>query len=234
MQATLEEVQDLVDRFRAWRWSHLFVANLRILLGFAFLPAGIKKVLYQPFTDPQNTGAFHDFLHAFYATGAFYQFVGVVQLVIAVLLMTQSYAALGALMALPVITSITVFCWSTGVVPTAIVTTLMLCANLLLVVWDVDRWMPILRRADRPSRGGRKVAAQPAPSLIDLSLWRACGAAILVVYGLACLAYGGVYRPRSLDLGEPAFYVLPLIALIPVVTLIVEQRRRAREASKDV
>lgn len=223
-------MQDLVDRFRAWRWSHLFVANLRILLGFAFLPAGLKKVLYQPFTDPGNTGAFHDFLHAFYATGVFYQFVGAVQLVIAVLLMTQTYAALGALLALPVISSITVFCWSTGVVPTAIVTTLMLCANLLLVVWDVRRWMPLLRRADRPSRGARNVAADPDPPPIDISLWRACGASILVVYGLTCLAYGGVYRPRGLDLAEPAFYVLPVIALIPVVTLIVERRRRGRDA----
>ena len=93
--ATLSRVKRLVDSLHARRWSHLAVANLRILLGFAFVPAGLKKVLYQPFTDPQNTGAFHDFLYAFYATGAFYTFVGGIQLIIAVLLMTQTFATLG-------------------------------------------------------------------------------------------------------------------------------------------
>lgn len=211
-----------MDSLRAHRWSHLLVANLRLMLGFAFVPAGLKKVLYQPFTDPQNTGTFHEFLHAFYATGEFYQFVGAVQLLIAVLLMTQTFATVGTLIALPVITCITVFCWSTGVVPTAIVATLMLWGTLALVVWDVDRWLPLLR----PS----SVAMTPdiaTTQLIDPALWRACGAGILVFYGLTCLAYGGVYRPKGMDLSSPAFYALPLIALFPIVTLLVEERRRA-------
>lgn len=211
-----------IQRLQAQRWSHLVVANLRILLGFAFLPAGLKKVLAQPFTDPGNTGTFHEFLHAFHATGVFYQFVGGVQLVIAVLLMTQTFATLGALMTLPVITTITVFCWSTGVVPTAVVTTMMLAGTLVLVAWDAERWLTVIDPDVHPSPG----AGNAGPP-IDSSLWRACGAGILGVYGLACLAYGGVYRPRGLDLGNPAFYALLLIALFPVVTLILEQRRRS-------
>jgi len=222
----LGRLRPLVERFRARRSAHLFVANLRILLGFAFLPAGLKKVLGQPFTDPRNTGTFHEFLHAFHATGFFYTFVGGVQLLVAVLLMTQTFATLGALMALPVLTTIVVFCWSTGVVPTATVTTLMLAGVLALIAWDLDRWLPIL--------DPRAAAPPPEPTTpppIDPALWRACGAGILVFYGLTCLAYGGVYRPKGLDLAEPAFYVLPLIALFPVVTWVVERRRRARSAA---
>lgn len=216
----------ILDRLRTHRWSHLFVANLRILLGFAFLPAGLKKVLYQPFTDPQNTGTFHEFLHAFYATGAFYRFVGGVQLLVAVLLMTQTFATLGALIALPVITCITVFCWSTGVVPTATVATLMLAGTLGLIIWDLDRFLPVVRQG-----AGPPPADPAAAALIDLSLWRLCGAGILTFYGLTCLLYGGVYRPKGVDLGHPAFYVLLLIPLFPIVTLLVEQRRRGRSAS---
>ncbi len=216
-------MKDLIDSLHGRRWSHLFVANLRILLGFAFVPAGLKKALYQPFTDPQNTGAFHDFLHTFYATGVFYQFVGVVQLAIAILLMTQTFATLGALMALPVITCITVFCWSTGVIPTAIVATLMLSGTLVLILWDIDRWLTVVR----PGYIAPPSDTTAAPP-IDLSLWRACGAGILVFYGLTCIVYGGVYRPKGMDPSDPAFYVLPLITLFPIVTLIVEQRRRAR------
>ncbi|MEM7049088.1 MAG: hypothetical protein AAF604_05490 [Acidobacteriota bacterium] len=214
-------MKHLIERFRARRWSHLLVANLRIFLGFAFVPAGLKKLLGQPFTDPQNSGAFHEFLHAFHATGVFYQFVGAVQLTIAVLLMTQTYATLGAAMALPIITTITVFCWSTGVVPTAIVVTLMLCGTLGLLIWDLDRWRGALR-PEQPTASSDRPRQPP----IDLSLWRACGAGILLVYGSSCLAYGGVYRPRGVDLSHPAFYVLPLILLFPIATWIVEQRRR--------
>ncbi len=215
-------MKNLIDSLRARRWSNLIVANLRIMLGFAFLPAGLKKVLYQPFTDPQNTGAFHDFLHTFYTTGVFYQFVGGVQLVIAALLMTQTFATLGALMALPVITCITVFCWSTSVIPTAIVATMMLSGTLALVLWDIDRWLTVLRPG--------YVAPPSDPTTtppIDLSLWRACGAGILVFYGLTCIVYGGVYRPKGIDPSSPAFYVLPIITLFPIVTLLVEQRRRS-------
>lgn len=216
-------MKHLIDSLRARRWSHLIVANLRIVLGFAFVPAGLKKVLYQPFTDPQNTGAFHDFLDMFYATGVFYQFVGGVQLLIAVLLMTQTFATLGALMALPVIACITVFCWSTGVIPTAIVATMMLSGTLVLIVWDYDRWLRVVR----PGYIAPPCDTTAAP-LIDLSLWRACGAGILAFYGLTCMVYGGVYRPKGIDPSNPAFYVLPLITLFPIVTLFVEQRRRAR------
>lgn len=213
----------LIDSLHARRWSHLIVANLRILLGFAFVPAGLKKVLPQPFTDPQNTGAFHEFLHAFYATGPFYQFVGGVQLLIAALLMTQTFATLGALMALPVTTCITVFCWSTGVIPTAIVATMMLFGTITLVAWDLDRWLGVLYSGYVPPPSDTTV-----PPPIDLSLWRTCGAGILAFYGLTCIVYGGVYRPKGLDLSNPAFYVLPLLALFPIVTLLVELRRRAR------
>ena len=225
MGARLDLVKQIIDSLRARRWSNLIVANLRILLGFAFLPAGLKKVLYQPFTDPQNTGAFHDFLDMFYATGVFYQFVGGVQLLVAGLLMTQTFATLGALMALPVMTCITVFCWSTGVIPTAIVSTLMLSGTLALVVWDIDRWLTVLR----PGFIAPPFDTTTTPP-IDLSLWRACGTVTLAFYGLTCIAYGGIYRPKGIDPSNPAFYALPLIALFPIVTLLVEQRRRARSA----
>jgi uncharacterized membrane protein YphA (DoxX/SURF4 family) len=205
---------------RRKRWLNVAVVNLRILIGFAFVPAGLKKVLDQPFTDPDNTGVFHEFLHAFYATGVFYQFFGAVQLTMAVLLMTQTFATLGALMALPVTATITVFCWSTGVVPTATVATLMLLGTVALVVWDADRWRDIVA-APR--------AREPELELpIDLGVWRLCGAGILALYGATCAISGGIYRPKGMDLDNPAFYVFPVIALFPVVTLAIEQRRRAR------
>jgi uncharacterized membrane protein YphA (DoxX/SURF4 family) len=216
----------LLATLRSARWATLCVVNLRILIGFAFLPAGLKKVLGQPFTDPDNTGRFHEFLHAFYATGWFYQFVGVVQLVAATLLVTQRFATAGAFLAMPVITTITAFCWSTGVVPTAIVASLMCLGTAALLVWDLPRWYRVLVPDDaRGSMDEPFASSIQAP--IHLRLWERCGLAIVALYIGACLVMGGVYRPKGMELDQPAFYVMPAILLLPVVTLILDQRRVA-------
>lgn len=208
---------------RSRRWCHLCVVNLRILIGFAFVPSGLKKVLDQPFTDPNNTGVFHEFLHAFYATGFFYRFVGATQLVIAVLLMTQGFATIGALMALPVFVAITVLCWSTQVYPTAVVASLILLGVVGLVAWDFRKWRGVL--ATRATAVAVPACDEPE-SLIDLTLWARCGAAILALYVVACAVDGGIYRPKTVELDNPAFYVFPLIALFPIVTYLVEWRQR--------
>ena len=212
--ARLRKRLETLHSRRAW---HLVAANVRLLIGFAFLPAALKKVLGQPFTDPTNAGPFHDFLHAFLATGWFYEFVGVVQLVAAVLLLTQTWALLGALIALPVLTAIVAFCWSTQVYPTAIVASAMWLATTALLIWDAPR----LAHLAAPSPAG----ARDAP-LIDRSLWRACGVAIIALYLAACVAHGGVYRPRGAAWDDPIFYVLPAIALLPVATWLIERARR--------
>jgi hypothetical protein len=208
---------ELVRRARRLRWLNVAVVMLRFLIGFAFVPAALKKVLDQPFTDPANHGRFHDFLHAFHATGWFYGFVGVMQLIAAVLLCTQRFALLGALIALPILTAITAFCWSTGVYPTAMIATLMWLGTVGLAMWDYERWRGVI---------GEPVAMEREPLPIDLALWAKCGAAIVIVYLGSALVNGGVYRPRGLELDNPAFYVMPAVLLFPIVTLVIEHRRR--------
>jgi len=214
-------IGELVRGARRVRWINVAVVILRIMIGFAFVPAALKKVLDQPFTDPANHGTFHDFLHAFHATGWFYTFVGVMQLLAASLLITQRFALVGALIALPMLSAIAVFCWSTGVVVTSIVATMMWLGTVGLIVWDLDKWKAVF------ARDGEAITAEPTALPIDLRLWAKCGWAILILYLGTALLRGGVYRPRGLELGEPAFYVLPAVMLLPIVTLVIEHRRRA-------
>ena len=214
-------ISRLVQRARQIRWINIAVVNLRFLIGFAFVPSALKKVLQQPFTNPENTGRFYDFLDGFYATGWFYSFVGIMQLVAATLLFTQRFATLGALIALPILTAITAFCWSTQVYPTASIATLMWLGTVGLVLWDLDKWRGIFARDDR----AHEIRIAPIAAPIDLTLWSRCGLAILVVYLGSALARGGVYRPRGIELDEPAFYVLPLVMLLPIVTFVIDRRR---------
>jgi len=194
------------------------VALTRIFVGFALVPSGLKKVLGEPFTDPANTGPFHEFLHAFHATGFFYSFVGAMQLVTALLLMSQRHASFGALMLLPIVTTILVLCWSTAVYPTASVVTLMWLATVGLLLWDLDRFRGVL--SSRP--------AEPRPALTDATLWGRCGLAVLGLYLFTCLIEGGVYRPRGVELDNPSFYVFPLLLILPIATLLLDRRRSAR------
>lgn len=217
----INAIANLIRRGRAARWANVVIANLRILIGFAFVPAGLKKLLAQPFTDPQNTGPFHEFLHAFHATGWFYQFVGVMQLTAAVLLCSQRFATLGALLALPMLAAIMVFCWSTAVYPTAVVVTLMFCATTALLLWDVQKWRGVFAADDRETH----IDIVMLPPVIDLRLWRRCGLAILAIYFGVCAASGGIYRPKGFEPGNPAFYVFPAIMVLPIITFVIDQRR---------
>lgn len=217
----VDRLEAWIDRRRATRWANLVVVNLRIAIGFAFVPAGMRKVLGLPFTEPDHRGLFHDFLHAFLATDGFYRFVGATQLCAALLLMTQRFATLGAAVALPIATAIMAFCWSTARAPTVIVTTLMVLGLIGLLVWDLRAWRGVLdERAPSP----RPAVAPP----IDRGLWTWCGVAVLATYVGLCLALGEVYRPRRPTPDSAAFYVLPALALMPVVTYLLERRRRRR------
>jgi hypothetical protein len=64
---------------------------------------------------------------------------------------------------------------------------------------------------------------------IDNKLWARCGWAVLVTYAIVSILHGGVYRPRGVELGNPAFYLFPLIALYPLITWLIDRAKfRAR------
>jgi uncharacterized membrane protein YphA (DoxX/SURF4 family) len=229
LERILDGVQRIVDGLRQRRSATLGVIALRILIGFAFLPAGLKKILGQPFTDPANHGRFHDFLHAFRDTGAFYQSVGALQLLAATLLMTQRFAALGAFVALPILTAIGAFCWSTAKLPTTTVVSLMWLGTLGLMLWDLDRWRGLLRPGGTSRRSAPSATAAREP-VVEWPLWERCGAAILAAYLGATLLAGEIYRPRGLELSTPSFYLLVALPVIPLVTYALDRRRHRRAA----
>ena len=211
---TLTWLEERIAQAHERRGICISTIVLRMMIGFAFIPAGLKKLLGQPFTDPANTGVFHEFLHAFHATGRFYQFVGVLQLTAAVLLITQRHATLGAALAAPILVTILVFCWSTGVVPTAIVVTVMSVGLLALILWDMQRWKALL--------GMTTPASPPAHPGVNMRLWSRCGWLILLLYFGNTAITGQVYRPMSAEWSNPSFIVLLIIAVLPVVTFALD------------
>ncbi len=214
---TLTGLEERIARAHECRGLYIGAIVLRMMIGFAFIPAGLKKLLGQPFTNPANTGVFHEFLHAFHATGRFYQFVGAVQLTAAVLLITQRHAPVGAALAAPILVAILVFCWSTGVVPTAIVVTAMSVGLLALICWDIQRWKALL---------GLTTPAPPAAHpAVNMRLWSGCGWLILLLYFGNTALTGQVYRPMGMEWSNPSFIVLLIIAVLPVAAFALDSAR---------
>ncbi|MBL4715919.1 MAG: hypothetical protein JKX95_04730 [Bacteroidia bacterium] len=120
----------------------LFVIYTRYLIGGAFVFSSVIKIQGKRFTA--DSGADHPidtawhFFETLYQSGIYWKFLGGAQLVAGLLLMTQRYSKLGALLFLPIITSIFMVTISYEFAGTPIITGLMLLANLMLIYWDWD------------------------------------------------------------------------------------------------
>ena len=125
------------------RWFRYFTVFCRIALALGFIPSGVVKITGERFTAlPANHPLGHYF-DALFQTGYYYTFVGVAQLVIALLLVIPRTALLGAILYFPTILNICILAYATRFEGTRI-TTLMLLANIYLLCWDYERIKYIL------------------------------------------------------------------------------------------
>lgn len=91
---------------------------------------------------PSNNPLGHYF-DALYLTGYYYTFIGIAQIIIAILLLIPRTSLLGALMYFPIIINICVLTYATRFAGTRL-TTMLLLASLFLLGWNYDRLKYIL------------------------------------------------------------------------------------------
>lgn len=138
----------------------------RILLATGFIPPALVKVLGHRFTTAVDlTDSSADpiglFFEAMYRTGAYWRFLGWVQLAAGVCLLVPQLTTLGAVLFFPVVVNVFVITVALHFTGTPAVTGLMLLANVFLLAWDYDRlkavvWPPAA------AAGGRIAARAPA------------------------------------------------------------------------
>lgn len=141
--STVSKLKQWYDEAKANRWFRYFTIACRIGLALGFIPSGIIKIMGERFTAlPVNhpLGHYFDALHL---TGHYYTFIGISQVVTAILLLIPRTALLGAIMYFPVILNICILAYATRFEGTRI-TTLMALASLYLLCWDYDRLKYIL------------------------------------------------------------------------------------------
>jgi len=120
--------------------AQIFIIYTRYLIGGAFVFASLIKIKGRRFTaesgelNPINS-AWH-FFATMYQSGLYWHFIGIAQLVAGLLLMTQRFSKLGALVNFPIILNVFIITLSYYFAYTPVITGLMLAANLLLIVWE--------------------------------------------------------------------------------------------------
>lgn len=133
----------LITSIRSRIIPQLLVIYTRYLIGGAFVFASFIKIKGNRFTsssgenEPINS-LFH-FFETMYQSGLFWKFIGLGQLVAGALLMTQRFSFLGAMINLPILSCVFVITISYDFNNTPIITGLMLSANILLLLWDINR-----------------------------------------------------------------------------------------------
>ena len=132
-----------LDQLHLWvrgnKWLWYFAVFNRIALAAGFLPSGLQKVIGERFTAlPVNHPMGH-FLDAFYLTGYYYTFVGILQVTAAILLLIPRAATFGAIIYFPIILNICILSLAVRFDGSLLSAPLMVLANLYLLCWDYHK-----------------------------------------------------------------------------------------------
>lgn len=193
--------------------AQLFIIYTRYLVGSAFVFASIVKINGQRFTTASHEDAtfgtaFH-FFETMYQTGIYWQFLGWGQLIAGMLLMTQRFAKLGAVVFFPIIINVFVITISMEFAYTPVITFLMLMANILLLLWH---WGDLKILLNLPPE-------TPPPNRLENNrIWEITGWILFLMtagYRAMCSFY------------DPILWtgILVLVGLIPLVLMILNWKK---------
>jgi hypothetical protein len=140
----MNRFEEIYYEAKADDWFKRFAVFCRIALAASFVPAGYVKIVGERFAAglPSNNPLGHYF-DALHLTGYYYTFIGIVQIITAILLLIPKTSLLGALMYFPIIVNICVLTYATRFDGTRGVT-MMVLASVFLLIWDYDRLKHIL------------------------------------------------------------------------------------------
>ena len=120
------------------------IIHLRYLLGLAFFPSGITKLIGHRFTNIGVESPIGFFFEALYRSGFYWNFLGLAQLTAGILLMTQRFALLGTLIFFAILTNVWLITLSLSFHGTWIITSLMMIATVILLIWDYQKLLPLV------------------------------------------------------------------------------------------
>ena len=140
----LHTIEQYYAEARANKWYYYFAVFCRFSLAVAWLISGFVKIKGERFAAGlSHNHPLGQYFDALLNTGYYYTFIGIGQVMVAILLIIPRTALLGAIGSLPIALNICVLAYSVRFEGTRMVT-FMLLANLFLLCWDYDRLKSIL------------------------------------------------------------------------------------------
>ncbi len=155
----MNRMEELYRQAKSDIWMKRFAVFCRIAMALGFIPTGIVKILGERFTGLPSNNPLGHYFDALFLTGYYYTFIGIIQFITAILILIPRTALLGALMYFPILINICVLTYATRFDGTRLIT-MMVFANLFLLVWDYDRLKHILIKQPK---------TEPAASIKHLS-----------------------------------------------------------------
>jgi len=126
------------------KWYGYFAVFCRLALAIAWTISGIIKIKGERFAAGlSHNHPLGQYFDALLNTGYYYTFIGVGQVIVAILLLIPRTALLGAISSFPIILNICVLAYAVRFEGTR-AATFMLLANLFLLCWDYNRLKSIL------------------------------------------------------------------------------------------
>lgn len=120
-------------------WFHYFTIFNRIALAAGFIPSGMMKILGERFTALSSTHPLGYYFDALHHTGYYYTFIGVMQVLAAILILIPRTVLLGALIYFPIILNIVILTFSVRFDGSLFTSPLMLMATTYLLFWNYDK-----------------------------------------------------------------------------------------------
>ncbi|WP_185151694.1 DoxX family protein [Chryseobacterium sp. SN22] len=166
-----------LQQYQSVQW---IIIHIRYLIALAFVPSGFTKLIGERFTQLPKSEAVGQFFEAMYQSGMYYHFLGLAQIITAILLMTQRFALIGTFLFLAITSNIWVITISLPFKGTWIITSLMMFAGFILLYWDKHRIAALYSDRDVPNK-------QYAPKASKLWI----NAGIIYIISLLALCYAG-------------------------------------------
>ncbi|WP_235898291.1 hypothetical protein [Winogradskyella ouciana] len=117
------------------RWYWYFSIFCRLILAIGFFTAGMVKIMDERFASGlSHLHPMGAYLEALYHTGYYYTFIGIAQVIAAILLLIPRTVVLGALLYFPIIINIWILSFAVRFEGSFISSPLMVLANLYVLV----------------------------------------------------------------------------------------------------
>ncbi|MBU4539049.1 MAG: DoxX family protein [Weeksellaceae bacterium] len=204
------------EKLRENRFNQWFMVHLRYLLGVAFIPSGYTKLIGNRFTQISTDHPIGYFFEGLYQSGFYYQFIGFAQLLAGFLLMTQRLATFGNLIYFSLITNICIITISLSFKGTWMITSLMLFASTVLLIWDYQKLRPIFSYHSIP-----KITVHTEPSIY----WQITG----LVYFLLFISFS-IFDFKAASKGFIAGLIFITLAVTSTVSYLRYRKKKKNDA----